>query len=91
MRRAPAVLQVCRETRYEFLFKDGEEEEWNGEGEVMVGQRRGHPTYMLCERLSALNTRNRVYVSFEIDVVVACRGMFFSLENRDEVVSMEFD
>lgn len=33
-----------------------------------------HPTYKLCSGLSRLNSRNKVYIAFEIDTVIASAG-----------------
>ena len=62
IRPVPTVLKICREARHEFLHREGEQ--------------KSHPTYRLCSRLTPLNSRNKVYISFAIDTVVAMPGTF---------------
>lgn len=51
------------------------------------GVTKPHPTYQLCSKLSRLNSRNKVYIAFDIDIVVAEAGAFFcpDLENLQHI------
>jgi hypothetical protein len=61
-RPVPLILQICRETRYEYL--------------AQIGTVKSHPTYRLCGGLSINPHRRdvRLYVNMKADIVLAETG-----------------
>ncbi|CAG8973695.1 hypothetical protein HYALB_00006966 [Hymenoscyphus albidus] len=58
-RPVPAVLQVCQQSREEFLHQDGVQKD--------------HPTYKLCRNIVNGQSARPVYISMEQDIVQALR------------------